>query len=116
MKSCYRHALTSSNLGMPLLKCKGLRYRLRRVRKATVVISRTQAYIIECGHLRESYVLGGTYEWFLCCSKDGVFQIGATPVAIYENVGFAEVWLAAAVEVLVGAGKLIEIGGGFGSL
>jgi hypothetical protein len=39
-----------------------------------------------------------------------------TTVAIYENIAFTEVGLAAAVEVFVGIAKLVEVGGGFGSL
>jgi hypothetical protein len=39
-----------------------------------------------------------------------------TLVAVDQDVGFAEVGLAAGVKVLVGNGKFVEVGGGFGSL
>jgi hypothetical protein len=74
------------------------------------------AYIVESGHLRKAYILRGTNEGFLCRRKDAAFEVRGTSIAVYEDVGFAEVGFAAAMEVLVGFGELVEIGGGLGSL
>jgi hypothetical protein len=48
--------------------------------------------------------------------KDAAFEVGGTTVAVNEDVAFTEVGFAAAVEVFVGIAKLVEIGGGLGSL
>jgi hypothetical protein len=52
----------------------------------------------------------------LCRWEDATFKVRGTFVAVDQDVGFAEVGLAASVEVFVGIGKFVEIGGGFGSL
>lgn len=48
--------------------------------------------------------------------EDTTFEVRGTLVAVDQDVGFAEVGFAATVELFVGIGKFVEIGGGFGSL
>jgi hypothetical protein len=48
--------------------------------------------------------------------KDAAFEVRGAFVAVDQDVRCAELGFAAAVEFFVGIGKLVEIGGGFGSL
>ena len=52
----------------------------------------------------------------MSCRKDAAFEVRGAFVAVDQDVRFAEMGFAAAVEFFVGIGKLVEIGGGFGSL
>jgi hypothetical protein len=98
-----------------LLKRQSLGYRLEEVRILPEGF-RSPAYIVESRHFRKAHVFRSTNEWFLSRREDVALEVCRTTVAIYENIAFTEMGLAAAVEVFVGIAKLVEIGGGFGSL
>lgn len=101
---------------MLFLKRQGFRLRLQQ--SALILWQRLNAttYIGEGRHLDETHVLRSIDERFLGCGKDAAFEVRGAFVAVDQDVRFAEVGFAAAVEFFVGIGKLVEIGGGFGSL
>jgi hypothetical protein len=77
---------------------------------------RRGAYIIEVGHFGKAHVLRSTNKWFLCHREDAALEIRVATVTVDEDVAFTKVGFAAAEEVLVVIAKLVEIGGGLGSL
>ena len=101
-----------------MLLLKGQCFR-RRLWLSVLVSQRSHplcTYISESWQLRKPDILCSANERLLGGRKYTTFEVRGTFVAVDQDVDLAETGLAAAMEVFVGVGKLVEIGCCLGSL